>query len=304
MHRSPSAPGRVRRPEMSREERLQTVRKLDSLSTILIDAGMNTVKKYPLPSGLYLLGLLLCLFYPGYENSPHKMREFDRSIASIDFSALDSLQLQLYSAQQKLSHSRGWFFTCSTPICQANQAEVNKISSELKKLQLEADEKMASAKSSLGIFSSFGVEEARDLFWKRYSQGNAFATRQSKWDILFMGISSMGRDEKLPSFILRILFRLVMNFTIGMMGAVIAFIGSLFSLIQTYKENILTAISFFFLASLAALAFAMTWFIGLYLAAAGAVYVGAKAMASQLRLEEGAEGRRGQERMDYRPHAS
>ena len=155
------------------------------------------------------------------------------------------------------------------------------------------------AKGKLGLFSSFGVEEARDLFWTRFAQGRSFAARQSKWDALFLGISAMGRDEQFLSYALRVLFQVLFNFTVGMMGAVLSFIWSLYGLVMTYQASLLTALSFFFLASLAALSFGITWLIGMYLTAAGAVYVGAKLIASNLRLE-GGDAFAPRRRMEYR----
>jgi multisubunit Na+/H+ antiporter MnhG subunit len=79
-----------------------------------------------------------------------------------------------------------------------------------------------------------------------------------------MGISAMGRDEKLPSYLLRLVITVVSNFTIGMIGAVIGFMWSLYAVIQSYKASILVALFYFMLASMAAIAFAMTWIIGDY----------------------------------------
>ena len=126
---------------------------------------------------------------------------------------------------------------------------------------LKADEtsKISYAKSKLGIFSEYGVEETRNLFWERFAQGKGFATRQTKWDALFYGISAMGRDEKLVSFLLRIVLSFLFNFTIGVVGAVTVFIFNLYSLIQSFQPNFLTAIIFFGCASLAAISFALTW---------------------------------------------
>jgi hypothetical protein len=47
------------------------------------------------------------------------------------------------------------------------------------------------------------VEEARELFWGTFAAGKGFAKRASYWDLLFMGIGSMGRDEGLLAFVLR-----------------------------------------------------------------------------------------------------
>ena len=75
-----------------------------------------------------------------------------------------------------------------------------------------------------------------------------------------------------------------------MIGTVISFIFSLYSLIITYQANILSALIFFSMASLAALSFAATWLILIYLFAAGTVYVGAKVISTNLRLQAGQPG--------------
>eukprot|EP01034_Spumella_vulgaris_P018897 gene18897-24158_t len=116
------------------------------------------------------------------------------------------------------------------------------------------------------MFSEHGVGETRDLFWLRLSQGKGFATRQTKWDALFMGMSAMGRDEKFVSYLLRLAMSMLFNFTLGICGVVVGFMVSLVSLVRSYQANILTGLVFFSFASLAALAFAMTWLIGLYVA--------------------------------------
>jgi len=105
-----------------------------------------------------------------------------------------------------------------------------------------------------------------------------------------MGIGAIGRDEKLASYLMRIVASLLFNFTLGVFGAVVAFVFGLYALIQSYKASLLSGFMFFLLASLSACAFALTWIIGLYLATAGTVYVGAKVLASNVRLEDSQAG--------------
>jgi hypothetical protein len=77
-----------------------------------------------------------------------------------------------------------------------------------------------------------------------------------------MGISAMGRDENLLSYLLRVLLNMMFNFTIGVFGAVVAFVFNLYGLVQTYRAGIVAGLVFFSMASLGAIAFAMTWIIG------------------------------------------
>lgn len=174
---------------------------------------------------------------------------------------------------------------------------MERLGAELRAVEQASMAAIREAKGKMGLFSSFGVEETRDLFWTRFAQGRSFAARQSRWDALFLGISAMGRDEHFISYALRVLAQVLLNFTVGMMGAVLSFIWSLYALVASYQASLLTALSFFLLASLAALSFGITWLIGMYLTAAGAVYVGAKLVAANLRLEGGDAPRR---RMEYR----
>ena len=64
---------------------------------------------------------------------------------------------------------------------------------------------LSAAKSKVGVFSIYAVDEARELFWGTFAQGKGFAKRASTWDLLFMGIGSLGggRDEGMMAFILR-----------------------------------------------------------------------------------------------------
>lgn len=85
---------------------------------------------------------------------------------------------------------------------------------------------------------------------------------------------------------MRLAFAMLFNFTIGIFGAVVSFIFNLYGLLQSYRSSILSGLFFFFCASIASIAFAMTWLIGFYVAAAGTVYVGSK-MAVNMRLQDG-----------------
>jgi len=82
----------------------------------------------------------------------------------------------------------------------------------------------------------------------------------------------------------------LMNITIGIFGAVVSFIWCLYGLIVTYQANIATALVYFMFASVAACSFGMTFVVGMYLVTAGTVYVGAKLISTQYRLEAARNG--------------
>ena len=82
----------------------------------------------------------------------------------------------------------------------------------------------------------------------------------------------------------------VLSFIAGVFGAVVAFLWGLWGVIHSYRADILSAFAFFSFAAMAAIAFAMTWIVGLYAAAAGSAYVGCKVLAANLRVENGYTG--------------
>ena len=55
--------GRVPSSEQTARNQQIQARELEKLSTALIDVGINAVKRNPVPSGLYVIGILLCLFF-------------------------------------------------------------------------------------------------------------------------------------------------------------------------------------------------------------------------------------------------
>lgn len=84
-----------------------------------------------------------------------------------------------------------------------------------------------------------------------------------------------------------------------MIGTLIGFFWSLVSVISTYQASLLSGLIFFIFAGIAALSFAFTWLIGLYLGTAGVVFVGAKIISSNLRIND---GRRNTRPLNYRQH--
>lgn len=98
-------------------------------------------------------------------------------------------------------------------------------------------------------------------------------------------MSAMAKDESITEYIVRLALRMLCNFTAGLFIAVGAFIFSLYSLLQSYRTNLVAGLMFFIFASLASISFAMTWIIGLYAGAAGTMYVCSK-VATNLQLQD------------------
>jgi hypothetical protein len=280
--------------ENARNQQIQA-RELEKISTALIDLGIKTIKKNPVPVGLYFIGILICLFFSGTPPTIEQEKMYNSAMMSIDHHSIGKAAQSLNDADYFYRKSKGWF-SCDKK-CQSFKLDYDLALKEYNFQRKEEESLISNAKSSVGIFSSIGVEETRSLFWTRFAQGREFAQRQTKWDALFMGISAMAKDESIIAYCLRVLMALLLNFTIGVFGAVVAFIYNLYGLIQTYRANLLTGLFFFSAAAISAVAFAMTWIFGLYAATAGTVYVGSKFAAANMRI--GDDGGRGRGRVRY-----
>jgi len=179
--------------------------------------------------------------------------------------------------------SKGWFWQCDS-VCQSNKAEYDAVMLQYNGLLNEESLHWSDAKAAVGVFSTMGVGETRTLFWQRFGQGKDFAKRQTTWDALFIGLR-MGRDEGLGSYVLRLIMNMLINFTIGLFGAVVTFMWGLWSLIVEYQTSLIVGLFYFAMCALAVSSFALTWLFGLYVGTAGTVFVGARLLANNARLE-------------------
>ena len=80
-----------------------------------------------------------------------------------------------------------------------------------------------------------------------------------------------------------------------MLGAVISFMWSLVAILSEYQASLSQSVVFYVSASLAAMAFAVSWVLLFYGSIAGSIYVVAKVAAESNRIESGRQ--RGQERL-------
>lgn len=248
-------------PSSTRDQQLARAREIDQLSTVLVDVGVRFVKRNPIKVGLYVVGLLICLLFNGISVSQEQNINFEKQLSSIDYSASQNAGMEADIAYDRYYRSKGWFFSCNQQ-CQINKEAYEQALNRYKHEQAQISGQLSAAKSSLGLYSEFGVSETRNMFWDRFGMGKSFATRQTKYDALFMGLGAMGRDESLVNYLMRIIIRALFNFTLGVCMAVVTFMWSLVGLIRSYQPSMLTFVTFFGFASIAAISFALTWLIG------------------------------------------
>ena len=294
MHR----PNQMSSAEAAENQRV-LLRQIDDASNTLVQLPINIAKRNPIKFGFWILGLMLGFIVNGIEVTAEQSLQMDTAMNKIPYNEIKSAYDYLAVSRTNYERSRGWFWTCNTSQCISNKAIMDEDLREFSKLKNIERELMRDAKQSVGLMSEHGISDTRNLFWQKFDNGKAYASRATKWDILFAGISAIGRDEKIGSFLMRIAMNFLVNITMGIIGAVIAFWWSLWSLIQEYRAGIVTGLFYFCGAGLAAGSFAVLWIVGIYSAAAGTIFVGAKVLATNVRIEDSNDRRnRGHLRSD------
>jgi hypothetical protein len=156
-------------PPPSREQQLATARSLDQSSTVLVELAVRSVKKHPVVFSSYALGLLLCLFVSGIALTAQQQSEFQTDLQRINYRDLDRHQ-QAYEKNFQLYHAtKGWFSCDDT--CQYHKQNMESTKADYDYVQRQVDAQLSNAKSKLGLLSTVGVGESRDMFWTRFAQG-------------------------------------------------------------------------------------------------------------------------------------
>ena len=225
--------------------------------------------------------------------TPEVAAEYEYDLSNINTNAIIKAEEQMNIAYQHYYHTKGWFWQCNSVCTQNYEVYMHKKSIFDGEVAI-ADQQLSNAKAKVGLFSEYGVGETRDMFWQRFSQGGKYAKRATMWDALFIGISSMGRDEQLGSYILRLIGNFLLNLTMGLIMALVSFTFSLWSIVTSFQASFGESMVFWGFAVLAAGAFVSTFIVGMFGAVAGTVFVVAKAAGNQ-RLENG----RRQQRVGY-----
>eukprot|EP00301_Raphidiophrys_heterophryoidea_P007816 c12978_g1_i1.p1 GENE.c12978_g1_i1~~c12978_g1_i1.p1 ORF type:complete len:291 (+),score=74.85 c12978_g1_i1:129-1001(+) len=270
-------------------------------STVLITLGKEFVVRNPRISIAYVIGILVCLLANGFTPSPAAVEQMESKMGELGDLGhqIRIAQETVWQAEERYYNSKGWFFSCNQ-LCQQNKKDYEIKLAKLQTFQHQYNRGVAEANANVGVFSTYGVQQSRELFWRMFGHGKNFAKRQTMWDALFVGISTMSRDESLIEFGLRLLINMLFNFTVGLFGALVAFAWNLWSIISSFGADLLTGAAFFTIATVAATSFCVSWILALYGAAAGTVYVVVKAAANS--AIEGNQQRRRNPHLEQRTH--
>ncbi|KAL7482186.1 hypothetical protein ACHAW6_007880 [Cyclotella cf. meneghiniana] len=260
-----------------------------NLGTLAISTLKSFSRRHKVLTASYLYGLAaLCailLLGSGTKLSLDQRRKYDRIMSSIDLQAEYTAASRYHSAYANYYASKGWF-SCDAH-CQHYKSLMKRRKLEWDEVKAEGNARMSDAKAVAGLFSEVGVSEVQDSFWEYFHAGKRFAKRQSMWDAMFMGMRSMGRDESMVEYMFKMLLQVLINFSMGLIMALVIFVFGLWGIIQSYQPNPLTGVIFFVTAACAGFAFVSTYLMMLYGAAAGGVYGLVKMAESNARIEGG-----------------
>jgi len=265
---------------------------------IIVRGASTFARRHKVITGGYILGILVILLIgSGTKLNYDQLREYNKIMSTIDLQAEYNASSDFWRAEQAYRASKGWF-SCDT-YCQRNKRKMEDARYRLDEIRKEGNARMSDAKSVAGLFSEVGVGEVQDSFWSYFSSGKQFAKRQSMWDAMFMGFRSMGRDENMIEYGLKVLMQVLLNFSAGLVMALCMFVIGLWSIVRSYQPNPIVAVLFFVSAACAAFSFVATYLIAMYGAAAGGVYGVLKVAESNLRLQQGQQPR---QMHNNRPH--
>ncbi|CAK4465597.1 unnamed protein product [Aphanomyces euteiches] len=188
-------------------------------------------------------------------------------------------------AEEQLADAQVWFWRFrpeQRAVVEARQAVVDKARAKLDKLEASRDAKMREAKAYVGLWSDYGLDEARSRFWAAFESGKVFASRQTFWQMVFSVLQA--REENVVSLIFHWAFTAIINFTFGLIGSLFYFTFSLLSMVFTYNPDPFSAVAFIALALLGGVSVVASYLLAMYAMAASSVYVVGKIAAQNARL--------------------
>jgi len=275
----------------------------NEIGTLVVQKARQFAVRHKYFTAYYLVGLIMLgvlTIWGGRSLTPAESRQYHQIMDSIDVQAEYDAVDEYWNAYSRYQATRGWFWSCDS-VCQRHKARMQAAEQRLNSIRAEGNARMSDAKAIAGLGSQVAVQEMQDSFWQYLAAGKRFAKRQTAWDIMWMGIRSIGRgrDESWGEYALKVLIYILINFSMGLLSALAFFVIGLWNILRSYQPNPVTAVVVFLLAAAAATSFVISYLLAMTGAAAGAVYGMAKLAETSNRQR--IEQQRQQERLQ-RPH--
>lgn len=227
---------------------------------------------------LWALGLFFMLLAPGlYQVTPETKAAYERmvigaaNLPEYHEAAASHAQAQMYADEAKV-----WFWRFREPhksIVHERQQVADKWAAALADAEARREKQMKEAKAMVGLWSDFGLSEARERFWSAFDKGKLFAQQQTFYHMIMRVLSA--RDEDVISTVLNWIVVAVMNFTTGLVGSVFYYAFSLMAMVWSYSPDPLSAAAFFAIGLIGAASVVASYLLAMYgMVASGAYVVG------------------------------
>jgi hypothetical protein len=257
------------------------------VGALVVSRVKNFLSRHPIVSVSFVLGwVVLLLVGSGTALTVQQHLQYNQIMDTIDLRAEYDAADDYSRSRQAYLASKGWFWSCDGT-CQRLKGRMQDAESQLTAIRQEGQARMSDAKSVVGLWSEVGVGEVKDSFWQYFSMGHKLAKRQTMWKVLFMGMRQMsrGRDESWVEFGLKVLSQVLLNFSMGLVMALVMFIIGLWAIVRSYESNPVVAVLFFVASAVAACSFVATYLLAVYGAAAIGVYGVVKLAESSTRAQ-------------------
>jgi hypothetical protein len=277
---------------------------VNEVGSIVLTGVRAFAKRYKYVTAWYLLGLIvLCILAitggKGRSLTAQEQREYNYIMNTIDLQAEYDAVDAYWEASNRYHATKGWF-TCDG-LCQRHKKSMKIAEQKLNAIRAEGNARMSDAKAVAGLFSDVAFTEMTESFWQYLNAGKRFAKRQTSWDVMWMMMRGItrGRDESWMEYAFKILLHILINFSMGLMSALVFFVFGLWNILRSYQPNPIVAIIVFIGAASAATSFVLTYILGMWGAAATGIYGVAKLAENSVRAQIAEDQRR--QRLQ-RPH--
>jgi hypothetical protein len=176
----------------------------------------------------------------------------------------------LMHEQRSVSDAKVWFWRFRGEHKKRVRAREAVRDKALARFNVKRDERnaiIAAAKKEVGIWSQYAVDETREQFWQTFQEGKDMGKRMTFYDMLFSMFDR--RDENAGAFMAKWAIRIVMNYTMGMVVAVVRFLFQLGSIVWSYSPNALSGTLFFAVAAFSALSIIGAFLLLMYASCVG-----------------------------------
>ena len=129
---------------MPHQDNVVQAREIDKVSTVLIDFGVNVVKKNPIKVGFYVVGILLCFLFNGFQVNEDIKYRYETEIENVDYRGLEIAKLSMLEARHRYHSSRGWFYACDE-FCLKKKAKFDIQEREYRLLEAEQRDQVLTA---------------------------------------------------------------------------------------------------------------------------------------------------------------